>query len=93
MKVMVNKMCDGNCKGKTVIETEWICTDYGQQLKFAVPPESENEVTVDVVGEIEREILGMYEYARGLHSRHKFTVDQVLDYVSKTTKDIFYKYL
>ena len=85
-------MCD-NCKCKTAIETEWISTDYGQQLRFAVPESGMNEPSVDVVEEIEREILEMYEYTRGLHSRHKFTVEQVLDYVSKTTKDIFYKYL
>ena len=85
-------MCD-NCNCKNKIEIEEVETDYGTQLKFAVPPEGMNEPSVDVVGEIEREILEMYEYTRGLHSRHKFTVEQVLDYVSKTTKDIFYKYL
>ena len=75
------------------IDTVWVDSEVGQQLKFAVPESGMNEPSVDVVGEIEREILEMYEYTRGLHSRHKFTVEQVLDYVSKTTKDIFYKYL
>lgn len=75
------------------INTVWVDSEVGQQLKFAVPESGMNEPSVDVVGEIEKEILEMYEYARGLHSRHEFTVDQILDYVSKTTKDIFYKYL
>ena len=42
-------MCDGKCKGKTAIETEWISTDYGTQLRFAVPESGMNEPSVYVV--------------------------------------------
>ena len=48
-------MCD-NSKCKTAIETEWISTDYGQQLKFAVPESGMNEPSVDVVEEIKKDI-------------------------------------
>ena len=53
-------MMGDNCKCKTAIETEWISTDYGQQLKFAVPESGMNEPSVDVVGELWNDINGYF---------------------------------
>lgn len=50
--------CNGNCtcKEKNDNRTEWVETDYGQQLRFAVPEEGMNVETVDVVEEIRSEV-------------------------------------
>jgi hypothetical protein len=50
-------MCKDGCKcGNNQVKTEWIDMPHGEQLMFAVPPEGENEVVVDRVEELWKEI-------------------------------------
>ena len=87
-------MCRGNCKseGQTAIETEWIATNYGQQLKFAVPEEGENVETVEIVDGIKDEIIGMIDYKLELNNKHGFTVEQVCGSIKDDIANIFNKY-
>lgn len=55
--------CNGNCKCKyeSKIETVWVESEIGEQLMFAVPEESQNEPTVDMIKQIESEILNAFD--------------------------------
>lgn len=53
-------MCDGKCNCKSKIEIEEVQTDYGTQLRFAVPESGMNEPSVDVVDELRGEISDFF---------------------------------
>ena len=72
-----------------IIEVE---TDYGTQLKFAVPESGMNEPSVGVVEDLRDEVLGMIDYKLSLHIRHGFTVEQLCESIKSDIKNIFEKY-
>lgn len=87
--------CNGNCtcKEKNDNRTEWVETDYGQQLRFAVPEEGMNvEDDFDPTEEIEQEILEMIDYKLSLHLMHGFSVPQICESIKEDTINIFNKY-
>lgn len=52
-------MCD-NCKCNQEVKLEWVESEVGQQLKFAVPESGMNEPSVDVVDELWNDISGYF---------------------------------
>ena len=40
-------------------KTEYVPMEWGDQLKFAVPPEGENEPSVDIFDEIKDEVMSV----------------------------------
>jgi len=73
-------------------KTEYVPMDWGDQLKFAVPPEGENEPSVDMVDEIKDEIIGMIDYKLELNNKHGFTVERVCGSIKDDIVNIFNKY-
>ena len=58
-------MCNDGCKcGNNQVKTKWIDMPHGEQLMFAVPPEGENEVTIDRVEELKGEVILCVESMR-----------------------------
>ena len=66
------------------------CKCKQDQLVLAVPDECRN-VETRSVEDIEDEINGMLDYARELDNRHHFEVNQMIDYIQGTIRDIFAK--
>ena len=53
-------MCDGKCNCKSKIEIKEVETDFGTQLRFAVPESGMNEPSVNVVEELWNDISGYF---------------------------------
>ena len=88
-------MCD-NCKCNQEVKLEWVESEVGQQLKFAVPESGMNEPSVDVVEELRGEIsdffMGVREIMIKNYGKYSNTVVVIHDMYSKEIMEIIDSY-